>query len=85
MERFDEGIIKWGALASAVIVLECVGTESLTHAFQRAAEHPVGKYVALGALGLTAAHLLDKIPHQADPYYMIANGVGRLLNANVDV
>lgn len=78
MEKFDEGLVKWGILGAAIVALEYVGEESLTHAFGRAREHSVGRFVAVGALAVTAAHLMDIIPHQYDPYYAIAGNFGTL-------
>lgn len=44
--------------------------ESLTHGFERARNHPVGRVLALGTLAVTSAHLLDLLPHQYDPFYL---------------
>ena len=73
MERLDEGVFKWAALAATIAVLEFVGEESLTNSFDRAMKHPKMRYVALGALGITGAHLLGVLPKEIDPYYYIAD------------
>lgn len=71
MREFDEGLAKWAVLGATVGVLEYVGEESLTSAFNRAMECPRMRYVALGGLAITACHLLGKIPRPIDPFYMI--------------
>lgn len=76
--EFDEGLVKWATLGACVGVLEFVGEESLTHAFERALDHKVMKYVALGGLALTGAHLLGVLPREIDPYYMMQDRIERL-------
>ena len=76
MERHNEshiGSIGWGLIGLGVLAWDFTMDESLTHAFERARTHPVGRYIALGGLAVTAAHLLDQIPHQYDPFYAILN------------
>lgn len=83
MERSSlEGIIKWGALAGAVIALECVGEQSLTHYAHRAMEHKVGRWLVPAAIGITAMHLMDKehhiLPESIDAFQIIAKTVDRI-------
>lgn len=81
MERLDEGVAKWATLGLCIGALEFFGDESLTHAFDRAMQHDKMKYVALGGLALTGAHLLDLIPHkpiELDPYYLVARAISKL-------
>jgi hypothetical protein len=56
----NEGIIKWGVLATTVIALECVGEQSLTHYAHRGMEHPIGRWLIPAAIGITAMHLMDR-------------------------
>lgn len=72
MERLN-GNLKWGVLAGTILALEVIGEESLTHACHRARETAVGKVAIPVALGVTVAHLMDWIPHQYDPYYLVAS------------
>jgi hypothetical protein len=74
----DPGVVKWGILAGTILALEVVGQETLTGACYRALEHKVGRYVVPFALGFTAAHLLDVIPDEIDPYQWIARGIDRV-------
>lgn len=78
----DEGIQKWGALFATIGVLEFVGDESLTGAFERALRHPVAKYIALGGLAVTGAHLLGVMPREIDPYYFVADKVEQWKDQN---
>lgn len=82
MERLkiDEGALKWGALGVAVVALECVGQDSLTHHARRALEHPIGRIVVPLAMGITTLHLLDRCPPQLDFYQGIANLIERVRN-----
>lgn len=73
--EIDEGIIKWTCLATCIAVLEFLGEESLTHAFDRAMKHDKMQYVALGGLVFTACHLTGVLPRTIDPYYAIQEGV----------
>lgn len=78
MERLkDEGVVKWAALGACIIALEYVGSESLTHACHRGRESKLGKALIPLAIGVTAAHLMDKIPHQYDPYYVLAGNLSQ--------
>ena len=76
----DEGVQKWATLGCCIAGLEFIGSETLTHAFQRGLDSDVGKYVCLGGLALTGAHLLNVLPREIDPYYYIADGVDYLSN-----
>lgn len=59
----------WVGLGLAIISWELVAPETLTHAFQRGYEHPIGKFLLIGALGTTALHLTGVIPPELDIYY----------------
>lgn len=78
----NEGVIKWGLLASSVIALECFGTESLTHYAHKAMEHKVGRWLVPAAIGITAMHLMDKehniLPESIDAFHIIAKGLDRV-------
>ena len=61
----------WAAIAGFVVAWDLTQQESLTHAFERARTHPVGRVAALGGLAITSAHLLNMIPRQYDPFYRV--------------
>ena len=65
------GTLGWLAIAGFVAVWDRYASESLTHAAHRGLEHRVGKYAVPAALGITALHLLDKIPREIDPFYRV--------------
>lgn len=73
----DEGVAKWGVLFGVVGVLELVGEETLTSAYNRALEHEKMRYVALGGLVLTAMHLTGILPREVDPYYRATAWIDR--------
>lgn len=72
MERLSEPAKKWLTLGAAIVALEYIGTESLTQGVRDALATPVGKILVPAAIGVTAAHFYDLIPHQYDPYYIAA-------------
>lgn len=73
MQRNPEshsGTVGWALLAGLVVAWDLTQQESLTHAFERARTHQTGRVLALGAMAVTSLHLLDRIPHQFDPFYL---------------
>jgi hypothetical protein len=71
-----EGYIKWGALAGAIVALESLGDNSLTHYAHKAMEHKIGRWIVPTVVGITAMHLMDKdhdiLPEAIDAYNIIA-------------
>jgi hypothetical protein len=78
----SEGWIKWSTLGLAVIALECVGEQSLTHYAHKSMEHPIGRYIIPAAIGITAMHLMDRehqiLPESLDAFHIIAKTVDRI-------
>lgn len=75
MERRDDshlGKYGWLGLACFVAAWDMYAPQSLTSAFREAAtsEHYLIRAAALGGLAVTAAHLLDVLPHEYDPFYL---------------
>lgn len=68
----------WTALAAGVIVWDVVASETLSSAYDRYLQHPVKRVVAVGAVALTAAHLLNCLPKQYDPFDKALNGLGKI-------
>lgn len=68
MERPKPATIAWGALIAGVALYDCFCPtgETLSEGADRALERPVGKYLALGAIGATALHLANAVPQQFD-------------------
>ena len=69
MNKEHAGSYGWAGIGLGVITFDLLAPESLSHAFQRGMD---SKYrpVMLGALAITAAHLLDIIPDQYDPFHL---------------
>lgn len=66
------------ALGCAVGVVEILAEQTITESFREAMAHDKWRYVAVGSLIITAAHLMDCLPKQIDPYHYIASGLSRL-------
>lgn len=73
MERRDShaGTIGWIGIAAGVAAFDYLSPETLSSAVDRALESPRGRYAAIGAVALTAAHLLNIIPEQYDPFKLL--------------
>jgi hypothetical protein len=62
------GTAGWLALGAGVVAFDYLSPETLSHAVDRALECPRSRYAAMGAVAITAAHLLNFIPDQLDPF-----------------
>lgn len=72
MERGEHaGTYGWIALAAGVAAFDYLSPETLSSAVDRALERPRGRYAAIGAVAITAAHLLNIIPEQYDPFKLL--------------
>lgn len=73
MEKHEShaGTYGWIALAAGVAAFDYLAPETLSHAVDRALERPYGRIAAIGAVAVTAAHLLNLIPREYDPFVMI--------------
>jgi hypothetical protein len=62
--------VAWGVLGASVLAYDvlCPQGETLSEGVDRALEHNKFKYVAMGAVAVTAAHLLNYIPESIDPF-----------------
>jgi len=70
MNHEKQGTLFWAGLAAYVALCDVFGKETLTHAFGRGLENPRTRPFVVGALGITALHLLKVIPVEADPFYV---------------
>ena len=69
MERESHiGTVGWCFIGGFVLAWDVLAPETLSHAVDRALEHPIGRYAAIGAVAITGAHLLNIIPEQYDPF-----------------
>lgn len=62
------GSYGWIAIAAGVAAFDYFSPETLSHAVDRALEHPVRRYAAIGAIAVTSAHLLNLLPERLDPF-----------------
>lgn len=58
-------------MAVSVLAWDIYAPETLSHACHRYMEHPVSRFMLIGAIGATAAHLTGLLPEQYDPYYLV--------------
>lgn len=65
------GTAAWGCLVAGVAAYDLLGRETMSSAYDRYLQHPVKKLVAIGAVAVTACHLLNIYEHfglqDADP------------------
>lgn len=61
----------WLGLGMGVATYEilCPRGETLSEGVDRALEHPMGRYIAMTAIALTAAHLSNVLPQEVDPFH----------------
>lgn len=61
----------WLAMGVGIAAFEiaCPKGETLSEGVDRALEHPRLRYMAIGAVALTAAHLLNVLPEDKDPFH----------------
>lgn len=60
-------LIAGGVIAGLEIA--CPKGETMSEGVDRALEHPKFRYMAIGAVAVTAAHLLNVIPEKYDPFH----------------
>lgn len=60
----------WVGLAAGVAAYDilCPEGETMSEQYDRWLDNPRAKYLAIGAVAVTAAHLLNVIPEQYDPF-----------------
>lgn len=69
----EPGFLAWAALVTGVAVYDYQAIkrdrQTMTQAFHLGMEHPIWKYMCIGALGATALHLTRAVPQNLDVYY----------------
>lgn len=58
----------WAGIAVGVYLFDHYCEESLSHAFKRGMENPRSRPLVLGALAITASHLICALPERYDPF-----------------
>lgn len=71
----------WFGLTAGVIAFDILAPQTLSSAFDRYLEHPVKKWLAIGSVAVTGAHLLNIPEHFGipDPIEIAANHVAKRL------
>ncbi len=72
----------WGAVVVGTVAFDILSPETASNAMDRYLQHPTGKILAIGAVAITAFHLLNVFDHyhleKYDPINGIGNGLGAL-------
>lgn len=71
MNREHSGTVGWAAIAAGVLAWDILADETLTSAFKRGASNERTRPYVVGALGVTALHLMGAIPRDLDPFYIV--------------
>lgn len=68
----------WIGLAAGVTTYDifCPKGETLSERVDDWLEHPVHRVIALGAIGVTAAHLANILPDRIDPFHRLTTFKG---------
>jgi len=61
------GTVGWGLLVGGVIAWDVFANETLSSAYDRYMEQPIKRVIAIGAVAITGAHLLNLTPPKFDP------------------
>ena len=71
MEKPRPASIAWGALIGGVALYDYLAPdgETLSEGVDRALEHKTGRFLAVGAIAITASHLLNILPQKYDPIH----------------
>ena len=79
MERPNPAKAAWVGLGVGVSVYEmlCPDGQTLSEEVDRVLENPRAKYIALGAIAVTAAHLANVLPTQIDPFEQVLSKARR--------
>lgn len=76
------GSMGWAGLIAGVVAYEILGAETLSSAYDRYLAHPVKRFLAIGAVAITGAHLLNMFEHfeieDLDPIENLGRIYGRL-------
>lgn len=74
------GDIGWVCLTAGIIAWDLLAPETLSGAYDRYLEHPVKRVLAIGAVAVTGAHLLNLLPKAIDPFYQAGEIANRFLH-----
>jgi hypothetical protein len=72
------GTYGWMALGAFVAAWDVFAPETLSNAIDRAIERPGGRIAVIGTIAITAAHLLNILPEEIDPYNRLGDLSNRL-------
>jgi hypothetical protein len=79
METHNEGKWGWLAIGAFVVAWDTLSPDSLTGAFRRGIHNPNLRPYIVAGLGITTLHLLDALPEQVDPFYIVQGAAESLV------
>lgn len=65
------GAVGWVVIVGFVAAWDTLTPDTLSAAFGRGCETRVGRILVPLVWGITTAHLFGKLPHRADPFYIV--------------
>jgi len=71
------GTVGWGLLVAGVVAWDVLAPQTLSAAYDRYLEHPVKRVLAIGAVAITGAHLLNILPPRYDVVHHLADFIER--------
>lgn len=77
MTKDTVGDLGWGFLVTGVVAWDVLAPETLSSAYDRYMEHPLKRIIAVGAVAITGAHLLNLLPRQIDPIQQLSERFSR--------
>lgn len=78
--EINKADLAWTFLVGGVIAYDVLGEQTMSERFDEYLEHPIGKYVAIGATALIGAHLLNIFDHfdTPDPITLAGDVVSKI-------
>ena len=73
MERPRPSTVAWGVLAGGVAAYDyfCPTGETMSERMDDWLDKPISRAVAVGAVAVTSAHLLNYLPQRVDPFHRL--------------
>lgn len=65
--ELNKSDLAWGGLVGGIIAYDILSDETMSERFDDYLEHPIGKYVAIGATAMIGYHLLNLAEHFGTP------------------
>lgn len=75
MERPRSSTLAWATLVAGVTAYDyfCAPGDTMSERVDDWLEKPTTRVLALGAIGITAAHLANVLPERVDPFHRLTS------------